>query len=259
MGTTADGYSDYGSLGQFSISGSYTPLNNDEALLEVLEDSRSFNGSNNANGTAITTTHLAAITGITGVVLANELAYQEEIKSEISFFTPPTVAQVQEIIDNVNERATFSINVLYEVLEDSRSLYGSNNANGTSVTAFQLRRIIGITRVETENILAYQEKIKSEIGFDNPPTVAQVQEIIDNVNERATFSINALDEVLEDSDSPDGANNANETAVTAFQLLRIIGITRVETENELAYQAAIGIEVDFSNPPTVAQVQVIIC
>ncbi len=235
-----------------------TQTNSTNALLEVLEDSASAGGGNNGNGTGITAAELAAIIGITGVDPANEAAYQVAIAAETGFSNPPTVAEIQAIIDAVNITQANSNNALAEILEDSASAGGGNNGNGTGVTAVELAAIIGITGVDAANEAAYQTAIAAEIGFSNPPTVAEVQAIIDAVNTIQTNSTNTLAEVLEDSASTGGGNNGNGTGVTAVELAAITGITGVDPANEAAYQAAIAAETGFSNPPTVAEVQAII-
>ena len=231
----------------------------DGALEEVLEDSGGL-GSNNVNGTAVTAAQLASIIGITAVDPANELAYQATIRNEIGFSNPPTVLQVQNIIDFVNTVVTTNSEAaLNEVLEDSDSLGGAKNANETAVTATELAAIKGITTVDPANELAYQAEIGTETNFSNPPTVLQVQHIIDFVNiVVAPNSEVALNEVLEDSRSVGGYRNANRVAVTARQLAAIIGITRVIRINERLYQFYIKNEANFSNLPTVSQVQGII-
>jgi len=127
------------------------------------------------------------------------------------------------------------------VLEDSNSTDGADNGNSTAVTAAQLAAITGIENVITANEAAYQTAINAETGFSNLPTVAEVQAIIDSVN----ANIGALSEVLEDSNSTDGADNANGTAITAAQLAAITDIENVITANEAAYQAAINAETGF--------------
>jgi uncharacterized repeat protein (TIGR01451 family) len=72
--------------------------------------------------------------------------------------------------------------VLNEILEDSASTGGSNNANNIAVSLSQLSSLPGIKNVKNDLIALYQKDIKSETGFSNPPTVAQVQVIIDRVN-----------------------------------------------------------------------------
>ena len=228
------------------------------ALAEVLEDSASTGGANNGNGTPVTATQLAAIDGVTGVDPANEAAYQAAINAETGFSNPPTATEIQAVLDAVNAAETASNANLAEVLEDSASTGGANDANSTPVTATQLAAITGITGVDPANEAAYQAAINAEAGFSNPPTVTEVQAVLDAVNAAATASTAALAEVLEDSASTGGANDANSTPVTATQLAAIDGITGVDPANEAAYQAAINAEAGFSNPPTVAEVQAVL-
>ncbi len=62
--------------------------------------------------------------------------------------------------------------------------------------------------------------------------------------------------ILEDSDSPGGMNNTDGIAVTADQLAMFFN--HVNTYIETRYQDAIMAKTDFSNPPTLAQVQELI-
>jgi hypothetical protein len=224
----------------------------------VLEDSASVGGGNNSNGTAVTAVQLAAITGILNVDPANEAAYQAAIAAETGFSNPPTALELQSIITSVNAAATASETALAEVLEDSDSVGGGNNSNGTAVTAVQLAAITGILNVDLANEAAYQAAIAAETGFSNPPTALELQAIITSVNINVASSIAALNEVLEDSASTGGSSNANLTAVTFSELSAIMGLTDLLLVNEAAYQAAILSETGFSNPPTVIQVQAII-
>ena len=135
---------------------------------------------------------------------------------------------------------------------------------------------VGTTDVIPNNVNDYEEAIANSVPA--PVTLVDLQEIINAVN----LSNEALNEILEDSASPGGANNANETSVLLAQFLSIInttivptgnkstyqaaisakanfpGLTGVNPANESAYQAAIATKADFSNLPTFAQVQAVI-
>ena len=146
-----------------------------DPLAEVFEDSAA--GDADANRVKAGVAQLAAITGITGVVPANEVAYQEAIAVAENFDNPATVEQVQEVIDAVNTNAG-----LAEVLEDSISEGGAANANGIPVSAAQLEAIAGITNVIPANEAAYQEAVFEAENFDNPPSLERIQNLIDTVN-----------------------------------------------------------------------------
>jgi hypothetical protein len=146
-----------------------------DPLAEVFEDSAG--GGVNANGVQAGVAQLEAITGITGVIPANEAAYQKAIAQAGSFDNPATVEQVQEVIDTVNTNTG-----LAEVLEDSSSAGGGANANEVRVSAAQLAAIAGITSVDLAKEAAYQQAILEKTNFDNPPSLEQIQELIDTVN-----------------------------------------------------------------------------
>ena len=116
--------------------------------------------------------------GIVNVDPVNELDYQAVIAEEVGFSNPPTLAQVQAIIDRVN--ANYA--ALIGVLEDSASVGGNANADGTPVSVAQLSAIAGIMDVDPLFESDYQSAIVAEEGFSNPPTLAEVQAIIDRVN-----------------------------------------------------------------------------
>jgi len=108
---------------------------------------------------------------------------------------------LQDVIDAVNSVDAASDLALAEVLEDSNSVDGANNANGLAVTIAQLNEIIGLTDINNANESAYQIAINEETGFSNPPTVAEVQAIIDAVN-----AIDSDNDGLPDGEDPNDDN-----------------------------------------------------
>ncbi len=151
---------------------------NQAALAELLEDSASTGGGNNGNGIAITSDQLGSIIGLSDINPAYEAAYQAAIQNETGFSNPPTLAEIQALVDQVNIES----NVLAEILEDSNSIGGDNNANGTAVTIADLQKITGLENLDSENEAAYQAAIQSAISLSNPPTLAELQSLIDDVN-----------------------------------------------------------------------------
>ena len=71
---------------------------------------------------------------------------------------------------------------LSEILEDSNSDDGADNANGIAVSFTQLSQIIGLNDERITNISGYQDAINAETNFSNPPTLEEIQAIIDAVN-----------------------------------------------------------------------------
>ena len=226
-------------------------------LVEVLEDSNSMGGANNANGNPITNNQLASI-GINSLDITKEADYQTAINTETGFSNPPTVAEVQAIIDSVNNGGGGDAAILAEVLEDSNATGGANNANATPVTVAQLAALTGIMNVDNTLESQYQAAINAETTFSDPTTLAEVQTVIDTVNATAAADAAILAEVLEDSNATGGANNANATPVTVAQLAALTGIMNVDNTLESQYQAAINAETTFSDPTTLAEVQAVI-
>ncbi len=151
---------------------------NQAALAELLEDSASTGGGNNGNGIAITSDQLSNIVGLSDIDPAYEAAYQAAIQNETGFSNPPTLAEIQALIAQVNIES----NVLAEILEDSNSTGGDNNANGVTVTIADLQKITGLENLDAEHEAAYQAAIQSAISLSNPPTLAELQSLIDDVN-----------------------------------------------------------------------------
>ena len=81
-----------------------------------------------------------------------------------------------------------------KVLEDSASPGGNNNQDNDPVTAAELSQLVN--NVDPNREEAYQQAIANHTQFSNPPTVAEIQAVIDAV-------ISTLDNVLEDSASPE--------------------------------------------------------
>jgi len=78
---------------------------------------------------------------------------------------------------------------LAEVLEDSGSTGGASNNNGTSITVAQLSDISGLININTSSEVGYQTAIAAEQEFSNPPTVNEIQSLIDSVNAPNHFVI----------------------------------------------------------------------
>ncbi|WP_172435810.1 Ig-like domain-containing protein [Sediminicola luteus] len=193
---------------------------------------------NNANTSAVTAAELNGLTGVSGAIAGNEAAYLEAIAAnEGPFSSPATEAEVQNMVDMVNQIAEIVANS-NDPADGNPSITDLGNA--------------GATNLVPSNEGAYEEAIAS--ASPAPSTLSQLQEIIDSVN----ASQAAIAEVLEDSNSTGGAQNANGTAVTVEQLQRIDGLTGVMPQHEAAYQTLIQLETGFSNPPTVSEIQTII-
>ncbi len=218
------------------------------ALIEILEDSASTDGANNTNGIAVTLEQLNAIFDVTGIDNNKITGYQSKIHEETTFSNLPTIPEVQAIIDAVN--TVITVTVYDKILEDSNSTGGGNNVDGIAVTVAELSSISGITAVDSSFENQYQLFIANETSFSNPPSLLEVQSLVTTVN--------VLMEVLEDSNAPNGAQNANGTQVTLSQLEGVNGITSLEAANIIAYQTAIAAETTFSDPPTVAELQTLI-
>ena len=176
------------------------------AQSEILEDSASTGGAYNANGMLVSLVQLQMVaTNVNASLLS---LYQAAITNEHGFSNPPTISEVQGLVNNVNGGAQTT--ALTEILEDSASVGGANNANANFVSLAQLQVVAN--NVKSALLADYQIAIRNHANFSNLPTAAQVQGVIDQVN--ATASAAVLSEILEDSDSPGGANTADDTAVS---------------------------------------------
>ena len=104
--------------------------------------------------------------------------------------TPPTSSEVAELVIRVN----ILQDALAEVLEDSRSPEGSENANGSSVDFETLALIHGLENIQQASMESYQRLVAEEMNFSNPPTVNEIQIIIDRVNDfELSLSVNSED------------------------------------------------------------------
>ena len=131
-------------------------------------------------------------------------------------------------------------------LEDSASP-GNNNQDNDPVTADELSQLVD--NVDPNREEAYQQAIANHTQFSNPPTLTEIQAVVDAVN-------STLDNVLEDSASPGGNNNQDNDPVTTDELSQIVD--NVDPDREGEYQQAIANHTQFSNPPTVDEIQSII-
>ncbi len=227
------------------------PATEDEiqAMIVAVNDSESVlaqignEGDNpDAITSVITVDELNNITGIMGVDAMHETLYQEYIDANPEAFgSPATAEQVQAMVTEVNEIA---------------GIVGNSNdpADGNPSETDLLA--VGVTEVNPEYLDAYEEAIAN--ADPAPNSLEELQIIIDAVNQ-VEDSINAaLAEILEDSNAADGEDNANGISVTVDQLGEIPGVENIVTDNEEAYQIAISNETNFSNPPTIEEIQVVI-
>lgn len=102
------------------------------------------------------------------------------VETDGDTYSETFVVPVLGIIDPENE-------ILTEVLEDSSSVGGSNNANGMAVTDDELALIVDRVLAGSDTVASpmearYQAAIQAETGFSNLPTIAEVQAIIDAEN-----------------------------------------------------------------------------
>ena len=189
--------------------------------------------------------------GVTGVTGAN-IAELNTIVDSLNGEDLDTTAEVQDMVNAVNDAVIRSKAILAQIGSEA----DEPDTVESVVTVEQLRQILpAVDGVVDDNEALYQTYIDSRPNaFSEPATVGQVQIMIDRVN----ASQEALLEILEDSAAEDGANNANGEAVTVQEIASITGITGVNFDLEDEYQAAIAAETDFSNPPTLEEVQAVI-
>ena len=78
---------------------------------------------------------------------------------------------------------TNNADILNEILEDSASNGGANNANGTLIKSSELTQVVDRVLVGSSKLEArYRAEIKAEGDFSNPPTATEVQAVVDDVN-----------------------------------------------------------------------------
>ena len=225
-------------------------VNSQNVLSQVLEESASPGGQLEDGEVVITIPMLGLINGIESLGNANLAWYQQAINQEAGFSNPPTLAEVQALIDRVNEEVAANQFVLAQVLHSSVS--EGSNGEGEPVTAEQLLFVRGLIGVEPENEASYQSAINAEANFSEPPTVAQVQALIDRIN----HSEASKQAILAASLSDGGGRGVDP--ITMEQLGLIEGLERLDSTNEAAYHAAIATEANFDNPPTLMQIQALI-
>jgi uncharacterized protein (TIGR02145 family) len=126
----------------------------------------------------VTVAQLNTITpALTGVTAGNETAYQEYIDANpADFSSPATQAEVQAMITAVNVNQT----VLAQIGNES----DDPDVVNSEVTVVQLNTITpALTGVDPANETAYQDYIDANPNdFSSPATVAEVQAMIDVVN-----------------------------------------------------------------------------
>ena len=134
----------------------------------------------------VTAAQLASVPGVTGVVPANQAAYQAYIDANPSLFSAPaTVAEINAMITAVNAAQA----VLAQVGNEG----DSPNTVPSVVTAAQLASVPGVTGVVPANQAAYQAYIDANPSlFSSPATAAEVQAMINAVNAAITSGGTAL-------------------------------------------------------------------
>jgi uncharacterized repeat protein (TIGR01451 family) len=176
------------------------------ALAEVLEDSASTGGATNANKVAVSLTQINAITGLKNVNAGKLALYQQAIQKQTTFSNPVTLAQVQVVVNTVNQDYS---NALAAVLEDSASAGGAVNANGAKVTLAQLKDL-GLADLQDSLLSIYQNAIGTAAGFDNPPTIGQIQALINASNVSSGVKADQVSPVLGSGLVTDGQETTDD-------------------------------------------------
>jgi len=104
--------------------------------------------------------------------------------------------------------------ILSAVLEDSSSVGGANNGDGTPVTVQQLSELPGIANVNIASEVAYQAAIAAETGFSNPPTVEQVQVVIEMLVQWVNTEFHRRIRIIKSNGKRSGTKLAIIVAVT---------------------------------------------
>jgi len=130
---------------------------------------------------SVTASEIASIPTVTGVDAANITAYQDYIDNNPALFSSPaTVAEVQAMVTAVNSSAGDSgASVLVQIGTE-----GDNpDVVESVVSATQIASIPGITGVDSANEVAYRTYIDNNPdNFSSPATIAEVQAMVDAVN-----------------------------------------------------------------------------
>ncbi|MEK9767160.1 MAG: outer membrane beta-barrel protein, partial [Thalassolituus sp.] len=245
---TVTDYSDLGVTGVTAVNDAVNTLNSVLAQIGTEGDN-----PDTVNSVISVAEMERIIPAITGLVPANQSVYQDYIDANPDNFSiPATAAEVQDMVDAVNAAVIQSAAILAQIGNEA----DSPDNFASVVTTEELRQILpAIEGVNDDNERLYQDYIDTRPNaFSDPATAGQVQIMVDRVN----ASQEAMLEILEDSSSVGGSNNANGEAVTVQEIATITGITGVNFDLEAEYQAAINAETGFSNPPTLAEVQALI-
>jgi hypothetical protein len=196
----------------------------------------------------VTTTQLSSIAGVTGVVAANQTAYQDYIDANPdSFANPATATEVQAMITAVNASQT----VLTQIGTQADDLGVAAN-----LTLTQLQSITPAltgTASPTFTIAAFNAYVDANAGlFGAPATQPQVQAAINAINASAT--------VLQQIGNEGDTGNTVPSVVTTTQLGTIVpAVTGIVPANQAAYQAFIDANPDsFTAVATQPEVQAMI-
>ena len=212
--------------------------------------------------TTITVAQLGQITpAITGIVVANQSAYQAYIDANPNAFSAPaTAAEVQAMVNTVNAAQT-AIAASNAVLTQIGNEGDDPDDLVSVVTTTQLGAILpAITGIVAANQTAYQWYIDDNPNlFSAPATPAEVQAMVTTVNaaQTAIAASNAvLTQIGNEGDDPDDL----VSVVTTTQLGAILpAITGIVAANQTAYQLYIDDNPNlFSAPATAAEVQAMV-
>jgi gliding motility-associated-like protein len=195
----------------------------------------------------VTTEQLESIVPeLSGIEPGNEEAYQEYIDTNPnSFSDPATQAEVQTMIDSVNEAQ----NLLVEIGIDE----DDGTATSTNATATELNNIVGVTGAISSNEGYYQDFIdQNGSNFSSPATAIEVQVMIDTVN----TSQSILTQIGNEGDDPDAIASVITVAQLGTINPEILGLV---PGNESGYQEYIDENPNsFSEPATLAEVQAMV-
>jgi hypothetical protein len=218
--------------------------------------------SPNTVPSVLTTTQLGQILpAITGIVAANEAAYQAYIDTNPDLFSAPaTAAEIQAMVTEVNAQVAAVVvsNAILAQIGSEADDPSDNPMVPSVVTTTQLGQILpAITGIVAANESAYQAYIDANPGlFGSPATATEVQAMVTAVNAAVVASNAVLTQVGNEADSP----NVVFSTVTTTQLGVILpAITDIIAANEFFYQGYIEDNPDlFGSPATAAEVQAMV-
>ncbi len=140
------------------------------------------NAGGKGDATAITMEDLQVI-GIENLVSDNLLKYQSAIAVKMDFTNPAKVAEVQTLVEEVNNIQDQSIIALQKIYDNA-----GGKGDATAITIEDLKAT-GVENLVATKLSGYQTAIAVKMDFSDPAKVAEVQTLVEEVNNIQDSSI----------------------------------------------------------------------